>query len=57
MGSEMCIRDSYEALVGRALLAAEADDRAAAGKYFQDALNSLPPVAESNRIVAIMAHL
>ena len=46
--------DHYEAHVGRALVAAEAGERSVARKYFQDALNALPPMEESNRIVAAM---
>jgi tetratricopeptide (TPR) repeat protein len=49
--------DNYQALVGRALIAAKQGERAVAKKYFQDALNSLPPIAESDRIVAAMAKL
>jgi len=49
--------DNYEALVGRALIAAEAGEKSAARAFFQDALNALPPIAESNRIVEAMAGL
>ncbi|MEM9014246.1 MAG: hypothetical protein AAGB02_03970, partial [Pseudomonadota bacterium] len=49
--------DNYQALVGRALLAAQSEDRNTAQAYFQEALNALPPVAESNRIVSLMARL
>lgn len=49
--------DNYEALVGRALIAAEAGEKSVARKYFQDALNALPPIAESDRIVAAMTRL
>jgi hypothetical protein len=49
--------DNYEALVGRALVAAKTGDRDSAAGYFQDALNALPPIAESNRIVRAMAEL
>lgn len=49
--------DNYEALVGRALIAAKSGDKSVAKKYFQDALNSLPPIAESDRIVEAMAKL
>ncbi|GAB4518271.1 MAG: hypothetical protein Kow00133_03230 [Amphiplicatus sp.] len=49
--------DNYEALVGRALIAAKSGERAVARKYFQDALNALPPIEESNRIVNAMAGL
>ena len=46
--------DNYEAHVGRALIAAQAGERGVARKHFQDALNALPPIAESNRIVEAM---
>jgi len=49
--------DNYEALVGRALIAVEAEEKSVARKYFQDALNALPPIEESNRIVEAMAAL
>ncbi|MEO1243503.1 MAG: hypothetical protein AAFX54_16465 [Pseudomonadota bacterium] len=49
--------DNYEALVGRALIAIEAQEKSVARKYFQDALNALPPIEESNRIVEAMAAL
>lgn len=49
--------DNYEALVGRALIAAQAGEKSVARKYFQDALNALPPIAESDRIVAAMTRL
>jgi hypothetical protein len=49
--------DNYEALVGRALIAEQAKEKGVALKYFQDALNSLPPIEESNRIVQAMAAL
>lgn len=49
--------DNYEALVGRALIAARSGERGAARRYFQDALNALPPIEESNRIVEVMARL
>ncbi len=49
--------DNYEALVGRALIAEQAKEKGVARKYFQDALNSLPPIEESNRIVQAMAAL
>ncbi len=49
--------DNYEALVGRALIAAKTGERAVARRYYQDALNALPPIEESNRIVAAMARL
>lgn len=46
--------DNYEALVGRALIALEAEEKSVARKYFQDALNALPPIEESNRIAEAM---
>lgn len=49
--------DNYEALVGRALIAIDAQEKSVARKYFQDALNALPPIEESNRIVEAMASL
>jgi hypothetical protein len=49
--------DNYEALVGRALIAEQAKEKGVALKYYQDALNSLPPIEESNRIVQAMAAL
>ncbi|MHA7873188.1 MAG: tetratricopeptide repeat protein [Hyphococcus sp.] len=49
--------DNYEALVGRALIAVDAGEKGVARKYFQDALNALPPIEESNRIVEVMASL
>lgn len=49
--------DNYEALVGRALIAAKAGEKGVARKFFQDALNALPPIAESDRIVEAMAKL
>lgn len=49
--------DNYEALVGRALIAQEAGEKSVARKYFQDALNALPPIEESNRIVEAMNRL
>lgn len=49
--------DNYEALVGRALIAARSGERGAARRYFQDALNALPPIEQSNRIVEAMARL
>ncbi len=49
--------DNYEALVGRALIAVQANEKGVARKYFQDALNALPPIAESNRIVQAMSAL
>ena len=49
--------DNYKAHVGRALIAAAAGEKSVARKYFQDALNALPPIEESNRIVEAMAAL
>lgn len=49
--------DHVEAHVGRALVAAQAGEKSIARKYFQDALNALPPIEESNRIVAAMSAL
>lgn len=49
--------DNYQALVGRALIAAKTGERAVARRYYQDALNALPPIEESNRIVEAMARL
>ncbi len=49
--------DNYEALVGRALVAARRGSRGLASAYFQDALNALPPIDESNRIVDAMSRL
>jgi hypothetical protein len=46
--------DNYEALVGRGLIALAREDRESGMKYLQDALNALPPIAESDRIVAAM---
>ncbi|MEO0398626.1 MAG: hypothetical protein AAF224_04290 [Pseudomonadota bacterium] len=49
--------DNYRALVGRALIAAGRGDAATAERFFQDALNALPPMEESDRIVAAMRRL
>ena len=49
--------DNYEALVGRALIAARRGARSDAESLFQAALNALPPIAESDRIVAAMERL
>lgn len=49
--------DNYEALVGRALVAADQGETQLALKYFQNALNALPPVAESRRIVSFMQRI
>ena len=49
--------DNYEALVGRALIAIEHGEQSDARKYFQDALNALPPIEESDLIVEAMRRL
>ncbi|HXI87884.1 MAG TPA: hypothetical protein VNH64_10525, partial [Parvularculaceae bacterium] len=49
--------DNYQALVGRALIAAAANEKSVARKYFQDALNASPPIAASGRIVEAMTKL
>ena len=49
--------DNYEALVGRALIAERAGDTKLARKLYQDALNALPPILESQKIVAAMGEL
>lgn len=49
--------DNYEAHVGRALIAIEAGEKSVARRYFQNALNAVPPIEESNRIVAAMNRL
>ena len=49
--------DNYEALVGRALIAVENGETGDARKYFQDALNALPPIEESDLIVDAMQSL
>lgn len=46
--------DNHEALVGRGLIAFARGDRARGLDFFQDALNALPPIAESDRIAAAM---
>lgn len=46
--------DNYEALVGRGLIAIAAGDRERGQAMLQDALNALPPIAESDRIVEAM---
>lgn len=46
--------DNYAANVGRALIAAEVGEKGVARNYFQRALNALPPIEESNRIVQAM---
>jgi tetratricopeptide (TPR) repeat protein len=46
--------DNYEALVGRGLIAIAQGEREGGMEFFQEALNALPPIAESDRIVAAM---
>lgn len=46
--------DNYEALVGRGLIAIASGERDKGLTYYQDALNALPPIAESDRIVEAM---
>lgn len=46
--------DNYEALVGRGLIALASGEREKGLAFYQDALNALPPIAESDRIVAAM---
>ena len=47
--------DNHEALVGRGLIALERGERVRGLDFLQDALNALPPIAESDRIAAAMA--
>jgi hypothetical protein len=47
--------DNHEALVGRGLIALARGDRTRGLDFLQEALNALPPIAESDRIVAAMA--
>lgn len=47
--------DNYEALVGRGLIALARGDRSRGLDFLQEALNALPPIAESDRIAAAMA--
>lgn len=49
--------DNYQALVGRALVAAQRGQTDTSLDLFQAALNALPPISESNRIVAAMDRL
>ena len=49
--------DNHYALVGRALIAAENGEVGSARSYFQDALNSLPPIEDSDKIVTAMQAL
>lgn len=46
--------DNYQALVGRALIAIAGGDREKGLALYQDALEALPPIAESDRIVEAM---
>jgi len=46
--------DNYEALVGRGLIAMATGDAERGRTLFQDALNALPPIDESDRIVEAM---
>ncbi|MFZ5616380.1 MAG: tetratricopeptide repeat protein [Pseudomonadota bacterium] len=46
--------DNYEALVGRGLIAIASGDRDRGQALLQEALNALPPIAESDRIVEAM---
>lgn len=46
--------DNYQALVGRGLIAIASGEREKGLAFYQDALNSLPPIAESDRIVDAM---
>lgn len=46
--------DNYEALVGRGLIAIAEGERQRGQDLFQEALNALPPIAESDRIVSAM---
>jgi hypothetical protein len=47
--------DNYEALVGRGLIAIARGERTRGMDFLQEALNALPPIAESDRIAAAMA--
>ena len=49
--------DNYEAHIGRALIALQAGEKSVARRYFQDALDAPPPIAESSRIVEAMKAL
>lgn len=46
--------DNYEALVGRGLIAIASGEREKGLAFYQEALNALPPIAESDRIVEAM---
>jgi len=49
--------DNFEALVGRALIAELAEEKGVARKYYQEALDTLPPFDESKRILDAMGAL
>ncbi|MEM6415114.1 MAG: hypothetical protein AAF720_10730 [Pseudomonadota bacterium] len=49
--------DDYRALVGRALIAAVRGESDLAERFFREALNALPPMEESSRIVDAMRRL
>lgn len=49
--------DNYEALVGRGLIAIASGRREKAREFYQEALNALPPIAESDRIVEAMSRI
>ncbi|WP_395074311.1 tetratricopeptide repeat protein [Hyphococcus sp.] len=49
--------DNYEAYVGRAVIALQAGEKSIARRYFQNALDAPPPIAESSAIVAAMRAL
>ncbi len=49
--------DNYEAYVGRALIALQAGEKSVARRYFQNALDAPPPIAESTQIVRAMQAL
>jgi hypothetical protein len=47
--------DNHEALVGRGLIALQRGERTRGLDFLQEALNALPPIAESDRIAEAMA--
>ncbi len=49
--------DNYEAYVGRAVIALQAGEKSIARRYFQNALDAPPPIAESSAIVEAMRAL
>ena len=49
--------DNHEALLGRALIAAEAGEKGVARKYFQDALDAAPPAEVAERITQTIREL